>query len=171
MPLNVRTANLLGFAACAAMMAYALYQQHVVGLTPCHLCILQRVGIIATGAAFLVAGLHAPKAWGARVYGVLVVLAALATAVVAGRHVWIQQQPPGSVAACGADLDFMLQIMPLTEVLKSVFLGGAECQKIDWQFLGLTMPMWVLVAAVALGAWGAWANFALGRSRADVVRF
>lgn len=159
MTLNRRTANLLGFAACAAMMAYALYEQHVVGLAPCHLCILQRVGIMAIGVAFLVAGLHAPAGRGARAYGVIVALAALATGVTAGRHVWIQQQPPGSVAACGADLDFMMQIMPLHEVIAKVFAGGGECQKIDWQFLGLTMPGWVLVAAIALGAWGLWANF------------
>jgi disulfide bond formation protein DsbB len=159
MALTRRTANLLGFAACAVMMAYALYEQHVVGLEPCHLCILQRVGIMAIGAVFLVAGLHAPKGGGAKVYGVLVALAALATAITAGRHVWIQQQPPGAVAACGADLDFMMQIMPLHQVIAKVFAGGGECQKIDWQFLGLTMPGWVLVVAIALGAWGLWANF------------
>lgn len=159
MPLARRTANLLGFAACAVLIAYALYQQHVVGLAPCHLCILQRVGLMAVGVVFLVATLHAPRGGGARVYGVLVALAALATAVTAARHVWIQQQPPGSVAACGADLDFMMQIMPLHEVVAKVFAGGGECQKIDWQFLGLTMPAWVLVAAIALGAWGVWANF------------
>lgn len=159
MTLSRRTANLLGFAACAVMIAYALYEQHVVGLTPCHLCILQRVGIMAVGVAFFVAGVHAPRGAGARVYGGIIALAALATAITAARHVWIQQQPPGSVAACGADLDFMMQIMPLHEVLTKVFLGGAECQKIDWQFLGLTMPGWVLVVAIALGAWGVWANW------------
>lgn len=159
MALSIRQANALGFAACAAMFAYALYQQHVVGLAPCHLCIFQRVAVLALGVVFLVAAVHAPKRGGARVYGVLVALAAAATVGIAGRHVWIQQQPPGSVPACGADLDFMLEVMPLKDVLVKVFTGGGECQKIDWQLLGLSMPAWVLIAALALGAWGVWGNW------------
>jgi protein dithiol:quinone oxidoreductase len=65
------------------------------------------------------------------------------------------------VPACGADLDFMLEVMPLQEVVAKVLAGGGECQKIDWHFLGLSMPGWVLIAAVALGTWGVanWANF------------
>lgn len=153
-----RGANFAGFAACAVLTAYALYQQHVVGLEPCHLCILQRVGIIALGVVFLAAALQNPGATGGRVYAGLLGLVALATAGTAARHAWIQQQPAGSVPACGADLDFMMEIMPLHEVLVAVFTGGGECQKIDWSLFGLSMPVWVLMAAVALGAFGLWAN-------------
>ena len=41
-------------------------------------------------------------------------------------------------------LDYMLDAMPLTEVLSTVFKGSGECAKIDWTFLGLSMPMWTL---------------------------
>jgi disulfide bond formation protein DsbB len=159
MTITTRQANALGFAICALLFGYALYQQHVVGLEPCHLCVFQRIGVLAIGLVFLVAALHGPKRGGAKVYGVLTALAAAVTAGIAVRHVWIQQQPPGSVPACGADLDFMLDVMPLQEVVAKVLAGGGECQKIDWQLLGLSMPAWVLMAAVALGAWGLWANW------------
>jgi len=43
-------------------------------------------------------------------------------------------------------------------VIKKVLFGAGECQKIDWSFLGLSMPAWVLMAVVALGAYGVWAN-------------
>lgn len=164
--LSRRGANALGFAACAAMIAYALYEQHVVGLTPCHLCVFQRVGVIALGIVFLVAALHDPRRGGARVYAGLVALTALGAATVAGRHVWIQMQPPGSVPACGADLDFMLEVMPLRDVLVKVFTGGGECQKIDWSLLGLSMPAWVLIAVLVVGAFGVWANLTR-RGRGD----
>lgn len=160
--LTRRGANALGFTACAAMLGYALYEQHVVGLTPCHLCVFQRVAVIALGIVFAVAALHDPGRRGARVYAALIAIAAAAGAAVAGRHVWIQMQPPGSVPACGADLDFMLEVMPLREVLVKVFVGGGECQKIDWSLLGLSMPAWVLIAVVALGAYGVWANLSRG---------
>ena len=93
-------ANLLGLGVCAALMAYALYAQHVLGYEPCPLCILQRVAVIALGVLFLLAWLHAPGRSGSRVYAALLALAALAGALVAWRHLWIIAQPPGTVAEC-----------------------------------------------------------------------
>ncbi len=168
MGITTRQANALGFAACALLFGYALYQQHVMGLEPCHLCVFQRIGVLAIGIVFLVAALHGPGRGGAKVYGLLAGAAAAVTAGIAARHVWIQQQPPGSVPACGADLDFMLDVMPLQEVVAKVLAGGGECQKIDWQFLGLSMPVWVLAAAIVLGAWALWANWQFRGARAEI---
>src|SRR5215510_16312595 len=146
-----RPGNALGFLACVALMAYALYAQHVLGLEPCPLCIFQRIGVIAVGVVFLIAALHNPGARGARVYGVLLGLTALGGALVSARHIWIQAQPPGTVAACGADLNYLLEIMPVTQVVTKVLTGSGECGKVDWTLLGLSMPWWVLFALVALG--------------------
>jgi disulfide bond formation protein DsbB len=156
---NRRLGNGLGFLACAALMAYALYAQHVLGLTPCPLCIFQRVAVIAVGVIFLIAALHNPRDVGARIYGALIVLAAACGIGIAARHVWIQAQPPGTVAACGADLDFLMDIMPLTEVITKVLTGSGECGKVDWQFLGLSMPWWVLISLSVLAVWALIVNF------------
>ena len=155
-----RGANLAGFAACLAMMAYAIHAERVLGFEPCPLCMFQRVGVVVLGAVFLLAALHDPTgARGARAYGVAILLAAAFPAYVAGRHVYIQGLPPGSVPSCGASLDYMVDVFPLMTVIQKVLTGAGECQKIDWAFLGLSMPAWVLVAVLALGAFGAWANF------------
>jgi protein dithiol:quinone oxidoreductase len=154
-----RTANLLGFLACVALMAYALYAEHVLGLEPCPLCIFQRVAVIAVGVVFLVAAIHNPAGRGSVVYGVLTVVAALAGIGIAARHLWIQAQPPGTVAACGAGLDYMMEILPLREVIATVLTGSGECGTVNWQFLGLSMPGWVLIALVGLGAWAVLVNF------------
>jgi disulfide bond formation protein DsbB len=153
-----RVGNTLGFAACVGLMAYALYAEHVLGLTPCPLCIFQRIAVIVVGVLFLGAALHHPARAGARVYGVLISLAALGGIAIAARHLWIQAQPPGTVASCGADLAYLLDIMPVTEVLAKVFTGSGECGRIDWTFLSLSMPWWVLIFLVGLGAWGVWVN-------------
>jgi disulfide bond formation protein DsbB len=150
--------NLLGALACFGMFGYAIYAEKVLGYVPCPLCMFQRVCIVALGIVFLVAGLHRARPAGARVYGVLVFLAAGATVWVAGRHVWIQAQPPGTVPACGAPLDALMNMFPLFEVVRKVMTGGGECGTIDWTFLGLSMPQWVLIAAIALGLAGIWNN-------------
>ena len=63
-------------------------------------------------------------------------------------------QPEGSVPACGADLAFMMDVFPLTDVVLKVFKAGGECAKVDWTFLGLSMPWWSLIWFVLLGVWG-----------------
>ncbi|HEX4153094.1 MAG TPA: disulfide bond formation protein B [Steroidobacteraceae bacterium] len=166
--MTARKANTLGFLACAALLAYAYYAQFVMHLEPCPLCIFQRLGVFAVGIAFGLAALQDPTGWGRRVYAALIGAAALVTLGVAARHLYIQSLPPGSVPACGASLDFMLKVFPLSDVLVKVLTGSGECAKITWRFLGLTMPAWVLIAAMALGAWGLWANL---RHRPPVLRF
>jgi disulfide bond formation protein DsbB len=51
-----------------------------------------------------------------------------------------------------------MDVLPPGEVLAKVLMGSGECSKLDWSFLGLSMPAWVLVALVGLGAWGLWVN-------------
>jgi disulfide bond formation protein DsbB len=163
-----RQGNLLGLAICAALLAYAYYAQFVLHLEPCPLCIFQRVGVFAIGVVFAVAAAHDPVSWGRRLYALLVAVAALATVGVAVRHLYVQHLPEGSVPACGASLDFMLKVFSLSEVLVKVLTGSGECAKVTWQFLGLAMPAWVLMAALALGAYGVWNNL---RRQAPVLRF
>jgi disulfide bond formation protein DsbB len=149
-----RAANAFGFAVCAALMGYALYAQFHLHLEPCPLCVFQRIGITALGVIFLIAALQGPRRWGARVYAVLIALAAAATIAVAGRQIYLQHLPPGEVPSCGAPLSVMLQFLPLTAVIRKVLTGSGECGIIDWTFLGLSMAEWVLMWAVVLGVGG-----------------
>lgn len=166
--MTARRGNLLGFLACVCLLAYAYYAQFVLHLEPCPLCIFQRVGIFAVGVLFLIAALHDPAAAGRRIYALLLLVAALATAGVALRHLYIQSLPPGSVPACGASLDFMLKVFSLSEVLVKVLTGSGECAQVTWQFLGLAMPAWVLISAVGLSAWALCINL---RRQPPVLRF
>jgi len=166
--MTARRGNLLGFAACACLLAYAYYAQFVMHLEPCPLCIFQRVGVFALGVLFLIAALHDPAALGRRVYALLLSLAALATIGIALRHLYVQSLPPGSVPACGASLEFMLKVFSLSEVLVKVLTGSGECARVTWEFLGLAMPAWVLISAVVLGGFGLWVNL---RHQRPILRF
>lgn len=166
--MTARRGNLLGFLACASLLAYAYYAQFVMHLEPCPLCIFQRIGVFALAVIFLAATLHDPAAFGRRVYAGLLTLAALAIVGIALRHLYIQSLPPDAVPACGASLDFMLKVFSMSEVLVKVLTGSGECAKITWEFLGLAMPAWVLISAVVLGGWGLWVNL---RRQPPVLRF
>ncbi|TWI00913.1 disulfide bond formation protein DsbB [Luteimonas cucumeris] len=158
--LSFRSACLAGFAVCAALIAFALYSQFHMGLEPCPLCIFQRVAFAALGIVFLVGGLHAPRsAGGRRGYGVLALLAAGVGMAIAGRHVWLTHLPADQVPSCGPPLAFMMETNAFTDVVRKVLTGSGECAKVDWSFLGLSMPAWSLLWFVLLACWALWASF------------
>jgi len=140
------------------MMAYALYAEYVLFLMPCPLCVFQRMAVIALGIVFLAAAAHDPAGIGRKVYAGLLAAAAIAGIVVAGRHVWLQNMPEDQVPACGPGFGYIFDSFPLGDALAMVFAGSGECADIDWLFLGLSMPAWVLISFVAIGIGGAWNN-------------
>lgn len=148
---SVRLTNLAIVLACVGLMAYALYAQEVLELYPCPLCISQRIFVIAVGLIALVALIHNPgRAIFRRIYAGLGMLAAVVGGVVAGRHVYIQNLPEDEVPACGPGLDYIFDTFPFFEAVTVLFQGDGNCADVDWQFIGLSMPAWVLIAFVGL---------------------
>ncbi len=154
-----RQVNLAGATACGLLLGYAYYLQFFQNLEPCPLCVFQRVAVLVLGVVFLVAALHAPGKTGARFYAVLIDLVSLAGIGVAARHIYVQSLPSGQLPTCGATLDYMLEVFPLMEVIRTVLTASGECGVVDWKFLGLSMPWWVLICLALLGGVGAFANW------------
>lgn len=161
---SYRVQFLLGFLACAALMAYALYAEYVLYLQPCPLCIFQRIAVMALGVVFLLGALVGPGPRGARpTFGVLAFIAAAVGIGIAGRHVWIQSLPPEQVPSCGPPLAFLRETLPFMDVVRKVLTGDGQCAKIEWTFLGQSMPVWTLICFVVLALWAAFAAFRRGR--------
>jgi len=161
--LKLRLGNGLGLLACALLMGYALYAEHVLLLEPCPLCIFQRMAVIGLGLVFALAMLHGSRGLSARIYALLIGAVALTGIGIAARHLWLQSLPAEQVPACGPGLDYMMEYLPLREVLSSVFSGSGECAEVDWALLGISMPGWVLIALLVLGGAGALFNWQAGR--------
>ncbi|MGQ0501812.1 MAG: disulfide bond formation protein B [Panacagrimonas sp.] len=147
---SYRFLALLGFLVCVAGLAFALYLQHFRGFEPCPMCIFQRVAMGGTAIALLLGALHAPVAWGRWVYAGLAAASSLIGAFIAGRHVWLQHLPADQVPACGPTLDYLLGMLPVSEVVQMVLRGDGNCAKIDAAWLGLALPTWTLVLFVGL---------------------
>jgi disulfide bond formation protein DsbB len=148
--MTIRILSLTGFIICAALIAIALYFQHVEGLDPCPLCIFQRVAFIAMGFVFLVCFLHNPRGIGRKLYGLLASIAGLIGISIAARHVWLQNLPTDQVPECGPGLDYMLEVFPFTKMLETVFKGSGECAEVSWTLAGISMPGWSLIWLVIL---------------------
>jgi disulfide bond formation protein DsbB len=151
--------NFIGVLAVAGLWAYALFAQYVQGYEACPLCIFQRMALTAVGVVLLLAALHAPRGAGARVYAVFGTLAALIGIGISGWHVYLQHLPPDQVPSCGPGFDYMFDAFPLLEALRMAFTGSGECAEVNWKFVGLSMPAWVLIWFVILGALAIFANW------------
>jgi disulfide bond formation protein DsbB len=161
-----------GVMFCLALLAVALYFQHVMGLEPCPLCIFQRIFVMTLGAVMLLAAIHNPRHIGRRVYGGLVLVVAGLGVGVAGRHVWLQSLPADQVPACGPGLDYLLDAFPLLDALKLVFQGSGECAEVQWTFLGLSIPGWTLVMFSAVAVFGLILLFSpRARSESGIIGF
>lgn len=133
-------------------MAFAFYLQTTKGLAPCPMCQLQRIFLGAMGVIFLIGGIHNPKGKGRYAYCLIIILLAVFGATIAGRQVWLQYHPPVGDVACGPSLGYLFQVLSFFEAISKVFVGTGDCAKIEWQFLGLTLPGWSFLAFVALAA-------------------
>jgi disulfide bond formation protein DsbB len=134
--------------ACVLMLAFGLYLQHVVGLEPCPMCIVQRYALVLVALFTGLAGVF--RNVGLRVVGgLLALVAAVGGAYTAASQSWLQWYPP-EVVSCGRDLYGMIETFPLKRALPMIFRGGGDCSKIDWSLFGLTLANWSFIAFVVL---------------------
>jgi disulfide bond formation protein DsbB len=154
--MNSRSAFALPLAVCAALLGFGYYLQHIQGLEPCPLCLVQRGCFYAVALVCLVATVHGPRHIGITLYALLAALCAACGAATASRQVWLQHLPKDKVPQCGPDLFFMLENLPLSRTLEKLVQGSGECASVDWTFLGLSIAGWSLVWFVVLAVYLVW---------------
>ena len=143
------------FLVAAGLLGFGLYLQHVEGLEPCPMCIMQRYAFATAALIALAGAIHAPGRSGERVYAGLIGAAALVGGLIAARQSWMQIDPP-LIPECGPGLEFMLESFPLAQALPMIFRGAGDCTVVDWTFLGLSIANWSLVSFTATLAFAVW---------------
>ena len=133
------------------MLVFGLYLQHVVGLNPCPMCIVQRYALIGV-VVFALVGWRL-RSQGLTASSLLLTLAAGFGAFTAARQSWLQWYPP-EVVNCGRDFYGMVENFPLNRAIPMIFKGSGDCSKIDWTFLGGSIANWSFVAFVVFALMG-----------------
>ena len=139
-------------AASAAMLAFGLYLQHVVGLEPCPMCIVQRYALVLVAVVAAVSAFATRQSLLVTGSGLMALLSVLG-AFVAARQSFLQWYPPEE-ASCGRDLYGMIELFPLKRVIPMIFKGSGDCTKIDWTFLGLSIANWSFICFVLIALLG-----------------
>nr|WP_311529756.1 disulfide bond formation protein B [uncultured Ralstonia sp.] len=145
MPANSRAFFLLIAVISFGVVGYALYLQHVDGLQPCPLCILQRFAFLGIGVFSLLAALSSATRL---LWHGLGMLSGLAGLCVAAYHVSLLLNPK---ATCGIDpIENWVNALPTAKWLPQVFEADGLCVGPMPPVLGLSVPVWSLIWLVIL---------------------
>ncbi len=146
-----RLLNLGIFITCVITIGIVLYMEHVMLLSPCGLCITQRVFVILCGVTCLAAAIHNPGAQGQKLYAFGGASMCVFGSYFAGRQIWLQNLPEDQVPACGPGLTYIYENFPFMETLSFLLKGDGNCAEVGWQFLGiLSIPQLAMIAFVFL---------------------
>ena len=137
-------------ALCAAMLAFGMYLQHVQGLEPCPMCVVQRYALVLVAVLAALAAC-ARRAGVQKTWAALALLTAAGGAFTAARQSWLQWYPP-ELGSCGRDIYGMIESFPLRRAIPMIFQGSGDCSAVDWTFLGGTIANWSFVFFIAFGA-------------------
>jgi disulfide bond formation protein DsbB len=135
--------------ACLGLLAFGLYLQHVVGLNPCPMCIVQRYCLIGVALAAALGAMWRGRL-GLASSSLIGLVLAVSGAFTAARQSWLQWYPP-QTGSCGRDFYGMIESFPLQRAIPMIFRGSGDCSAVDWTFLGGTIANWSFLWFVAFG--------------------
>ena len=131
------------FVSVLSLEMAALYFQHVMDLRPCIMCIYQRTALFGVMFAAIpamlvnnvITRLVGYVGWGiSAIWGLLIAI----------EHVDIQTAANPFFATCEFEPNFP-SWAPLHEWLPSIFSATGDCGDINWSFMDMSMPQWMIV--------------------------
>ncbi|MBC3373338.1 disulfide bond formation protein B [Pseudomonas sp. SWRI92] len=138
---------LMASIAAALALGVSSYLEYAVGLSPCSLCILQRLCLMLFLINCLGACVHGPGRRGSMVYAATAVIFASAGLALAWRNVLAQTDSDELLPDCithlrGADSWW--------HAMRHVANGASDCTNITWTLFDLSVPEWSLLFFLAV---------------------
>ena len=140
-----------------ALLSFGYYLEFVEGLSPCLLCTMQRYCYLSL-IIFSAAGIALIKSKSSQlVISLILTLFSCLGIVLASRQIWLQRFSNLETLECIPSLNFLLETLPWNQIFYKIYLGGTDCAKVDWVFLGRSIADWsatwfvlLLLASIAL---------------------
>ncbi|MBS1188411.1 MAG: disulfide bond formation protein DsbB [Rhodocyclaceae bacterium] len=143
----------LGLGA-VGLVAVGMEMQALLRLSPCPLCIFQRLLYLVIGAVGLI-GCLLPAA--RLLWAGLIGLVGVVGATVAGYQTWMQAFPHLATECGYADPNAIERLVDwLGMQWPSLFLATGFCTSREWEFLGFSMANWSLLVFAGFVAFAAW---------------
>ena len=129
------------------LLCIGLVMEHAMGLSPCPLCMMQRIWLALVGLTAYASLAHSPR-WG--IYPLVGGVFAIIGSGFSLRQIWLQNLPKDQVPSCGPDLAYMIESFPLSDLLAAMTSGTGDCAEVSWSLLGLSIPAWLFAGLMVL---------------------
>lgn len=138
------------FIFSITLLAVSFTLQYYYQLSPCPLCLLQRLvlGLIAISLGIALikhANLKAIK----RCYYTTLTFSVCGVALAAWQ-LWLQSQPTQNSGTCLPSVLYLVKHSGIKKTLLLVSNDTGRCSEVVWRFLGLSTPGWTLIAFLIL---------------------
>lgn len=140
-------------AACMGFVGASFFVQHVLLVEPCPLCIIQRSTYALLAVVFLASASLGRRPGAQRALLGVALLLVLMGGGVAAYQSQLQLFPPAQAATCGPGLSYMMDTLPMTEVVGKIFEAHGDCSDTSFRILGLTLAQISLGIFCALALW------------------
>ena len=145
-------ATALAAALCACLVAGSYFVQHVLLVEPCPLCIVQRFTYALLALVFLAVSLSASPRLRRVLLGVSLLLV-LVGGGVAAYQTQLQLFPRAEASSCSASLSYLMDTLPIGELIARLFQARGDCSDTSFTILGLTLAQISLVVFTGLLLW------------------
>ena len=145
------TLAVCGLASWASIAFAYYYLEKTLYLTPCNLCMMQRLAFALIGFFCLLDAIFWPQRPVARyLMRLFKYLSVFFGIGLAARHLYIQSLPPDQVPACGFDFYTMMEKAPsVFHGFLKAMQGDGDCAIRDTVF-GLRIPVWSMILFIGL---------------------
>lgn len=135
------------------LVAIGMELQALYRLSPCPLCIFQRVLYLSIGTVALLGFLLPIR----QLWAGMMALTALGGLAVAAYQSWMQAFPQLATECGYADPNAIERLVDwLGMRWPSLFLATGFCTSREWEFLGLSMANWSALVFAGFAAFGVW---------------
>jgi disulfide bond formation protein DsbB len=142
MTLTLRNLSIIGFIICAVSLGAAHYLEYEYMISPCPMCMLQRLVFWALGSVFLLGAIFNFKSWVRYAYSLVIMLLSGIGFTIATRQFWLQHFAPPQTVSCSASLERLIDLYPFLDALKMALTGSSECATIDFTIFTISIAGW-----------------------------
>lgn len=142
---TLRNISIIGFLICAASLVAAHFLEYEYMVSPCPMCMLQRLVFWVLGGIFLLGVVVNFKTAVKYLYSASVIFLASIGFIIALRQFWLQYFAPPQTSSCSASLERLINLYPFLDALKMALSGSSECSTIDFTILTISIAGWSVI--------------------------
>ena len=131
---------------CVGLVGASFFVEYVLLVEPCPLCIIQRYTYFLLAIVFIAAVALGRQSGVQRSLLLFALVLVIFGGGVAAYQSKLQLFPPAQAATCTPSLSYMLDTLPMNELIGRLFQAHGDCSDTSFKILGLTLAQLSLVA-------------------------